>query len=92
MIKFTGSSGDRPVIGIGLSRENLERMMSGKPLTIDLATTRIESTMVETIDFNISSLILFAGETDLDLLQMLRDAEVPVDSISDLEHEENNDG
>jgi hypothetical protein len=92
MIKFIGSSGDRPVIGIGLSRENLERMMSGKPLTIDLATTRIESTMVETIDFNISSLILFAGETDLDLLQMLRDAEVPVDSISDLEHEENNDG
>jgi len=34
MIKFKGEIGDRPLIGFGLSHENINRMLAGNPVIV----------------------------------------------------------
>jgi hypothetical protein len=34
MVKFLGMSGDRRTIGLGLSRENCQRLLNGQPIRV----------------------------------------------------------
>ena len=57
MVKFSGtnSGSGGPVLGIGLSRENCERMLEGNPITF---------TTDSMAGLPALELLLFAGETD----------------------------
>lgn len=38
MIKFLGMNKDKPVFGFGLSEGNIEKLVEGKPIMVDLST------------------------------------------------------
>lgn len=73
MIKFLCVVESRPIVGVGLSRENCQRMLEGEPISIDLALQRIESTTKGVFDFNTAKLVLVAAESGEQLLDQLRD-------------------
>jgi hypothetical protein len=91
LIKFIGNdSSGRPILGVGLSRENCERLLAGKSIEIDLATTRIESTIVGGIDLNIASLVILGGETDRSITANLHEILGADENTPKLLHEEEN--
>ena len=67
MIKFAGSDTQtgRPVLGIGLSRENCDRLLEGQPILFDTAN------MTDFPDFTVC---IIAGETDESMAASLVDA------------------
>jgi hypothetical protein len=90
MIKFAGNVRGRSIFGVGLSRENCKRLLENKPIAIDLAATRLESTVAGTgIDFNSSILLIFGGDTEEEMEQVLKDNFDASDSL-ELGHDEEN--
>lgn len=63
MIKFIGERDGKPLVGIGLSRADCERLLEGKPITVDVAEMdpklRVE-------------LLVFAGENEDHMVAELR--------------------
>lgn len=62
MIKFLGARGGRPMIGFGLSRANCEKLVSGKPIFIDLKVMMMR--VHEVPDLNEATVLIFGAETD----------------------------
>lgn len=46
MIKASGRAGDKPLVIIGLSGENMTRLMADEPIQFDLAELGLPSTIV----------------------------------------------
>ena len=64
MIKFIAAGASGNVIGFGLSRENINRLVEGKPIVADLAALGIAGTEI----------FIFFGETEQALAKQLVDA------------------
>lgn len=61
MIKFTIHGNDNKThIGLGISRENVNRLVAGKPIRVDLAELGV------TVD---GGIMIYFGETERDLQQ-----------------------
>lgn len=68
MIKFLGERDGRPMLGLGLSRGNCERLLDGKPIFIDLSVMLFEC--ADKTNMNNATILIFGGETEE---QMQRD-------------------
>lgn len=68
MIKFLADRDGRPMLGLGLSRGNCERLLQGKPIFIDLKVMMFEC--ADKHDMNNATIFIFGGETEE---QMQRD-------------------
>lgn len=65
MIKFLGTVGDREVLGLGLSRDNCDKLLEGKPIKIDLEKMLAETD--QSYDLNKALVLIFGGETEADM-------------------------
>jgi hypothetical protein len=63
MIKFRGSRDGRPVVGLGLSRDNVERLTHDRPIIVDAADLG---------EPQWGQIVLFFGETEKDMQAELR--------------------
>lgn len=63
MIKFSGNNEGKRLIGFGLSRANIERLVAGKAILVDL------SEMGAGID---GKVFIFYGESETEMEAMLR--------------------
>lgn len=62
MLKFLGTLGGRPTIGLGLSRANCGRLLEGKPIFIDLRVMLMD---VEKLpNLNEATILIFGGENE----------------------------
>ncbi len=67
MIKFTGTNTEtgQPVLGIGLSRENCEKLLAGQPILFNTESLK---------DFPVMEVFILGGETEdsmaFDMLKM----------------------
>ena len=61
MIKFTNGDEKEPLIGLGLSHMNLDRLRDGKPLKVDL----------KELGFAGGILFIFAGKTEAHLVDQV---------------------
>ena|SRR5260370_963673 len=68
MLKFSGNNRQtgKPVLGIGLTRENCEDLLLGNPIKIDLG---------DGDRLPVLSLVIFAGETDEDMTKAMLDGD-----------------
>jgi hypothetical protein len=64
MIKFTAHRDDRKLVGLGLSRRNVERLMKGEPIMLDLVE------MDPTLDTLVT---IFFGESEREMERDLRE-------------------
>jgi hypothetical protein len=63
MIKFAfNDNEDRTHLGLGISRENVNRMIAGKPIRVDLTELGLAPN---------GSILIFFGETERELQQQL---------------------
>jgi hypothetical protein len=63
VIKATGRTGDgRPFVLLGLSGENITRLMADEPITVDLAAMGLPAIEV----------VIVAGRTEEDIVEKLR--------------------
>ena len=60
MIKFLGESPDGPVIGLGLSKRNVDLLQQGKPIEVNMADLHKEG-----------HIIIFYGDTEEQMRTML---------------------
>lgn len=72
MIKFRGEEKGNPLIGIGLSRKNCERLLAGDPIKFNLREVGLEHNI---------EVIVFGGETEQSMAAMLQ-----ADGLIDPEH------
>lgn len=72
MIKFIGEREGRPMLGLGLSRLNCEKLLDGNPIFIDLKVMAFESR----VDLNDATVLIFAGETEEAMLAELEAARI----------------
>jgi hypothetical protein len=64
MIKFIGTSGNKKLIGLGLSRRNCELLLQGKPIVVD----------VEKMDPELRiKVLLIGGETEAAMAKMMKE-------------------
>lgn len=61
MIKFLGQRNGRPMIGLGLSRGNCDRLIEGRPIFIDLKVMLAD---LPDYDLNEAVVLIFGGETE----------------------------
>lgn len=61
MIKFLGVRDGRPMLGLGLSRGNCERLLQGKPIFIDL---KVMIGLRDAPDMNDATVLIFGGENE----------------------------
>lgn len=61
MVKFSGKDREtgRPLLGIGLTRENCERLLAGKPIKLDTSSMQALPAL---------DVWILAGETEMDIL------------------------
>jgi len=62
MIKFKGGSSKDPLIGLGLSFENLDRLRAGEPIKVELPELGLKGT-----------LFIFAGTTEAELTEQIQE-------------------
>ncbi len=62
MLKFLGASPDGPVIGLGLSKRNVELLQQGNPVHVELADLKLKG-----------HIIIFYGDTEDDMRRMLEE-------------------
>ena len=68
MVKFTGTNqAGQPVLGLGLSRGNLNRLLEGKPIVLKPADVGLDWT---------GEIVIFAGQTEQAMIHMLSRAGV----------------
>ena len=65
MIRLTGKTGDRPFLILGVDRENINRLTSGKPIRVTM----------ESVDIERDVMVIF-GETLQDVMDQLTSAGV----------------
>ena len=70
MIKFFASKEGRPMIGLGLSRRNCEKLLEGKPNFIDLKVMLMQ--VQDVPDPNEATVFIFGGETEETMKAELR--------------------
>jgi hypothetical protein len=63
MIKYQGELDGKPLVGIGLSDENLRRLKEGAPIHINLLEVNLP--------YNVT-ILLFAGPTEETMVERLR--------------------
>ncbi len=71
MIKFLASSEGRPMIGLGLSRGNCEKLLQGKPIFIDLKVMAYQ-TEGSPLDTNEATILIFGGESEDEMQREMR--------------------
>lgn len=69
MIKFLASSEGRPMIGLGLSRGNCEKLVAGKPIFIDLKVMMMAVTNQPNL--NEATILIFGGDSEADMQQQV---------------------
>lgn len=62
MVKFTAAGPDGPIIGLGISEGNVERLKAGQPILVDL----------KTMGFQEGSIMIFYGESNAAMFQELK--------------------
>ena len=62
MIKFLAERDGRPMIGLGLSRGNCERLLANKPIFIDLKVMAMD--LNPPPNFNEATILIFGGEDE----------------------------
>ena len=62
MIKFLAERGGRPMIGLGLSRENCRKLLDGKPIFIDLKVMMMD--VQELPNLNEATILIFGGKDE----------------------------
>lgn len=67
MIKATGTYGGKPMLILGLSGENMTRLMADEPIVINCAELGLTDMVV----------LLVGGRTEADIAAQLRTAGVP---------------
>jgi hypothetical protein len=72
MIKFLAERDGRPMIGLGLSRGNCEKLLAGKPIFIDLKVMLMN--VAELPDLNEATILIFGGETEESMQAELKQA------------------
>lgn len=72
MIKFFGDNGNKGIVGIGLSKANLEKLQEGKPIKTELPST-------DGPEFYEHELIIFYGETEESMVNDLRKAGIKIE-------------
>ena len=73
MVKFKlNMKGNRIVLGIGLSEENLKRLKENKPILFKLSDFDLDEDVLDNID-NYEITILY-GESEKDIADYLKDA------------------
>jgi hypothetical protein len=72
MIKAAGKAGAEPLVVIGLSGENMTRLMAKEPIKFDLAELGLPSTVV----------IIVGGRTENDIIDDLQRAGLRTDKVS----------
>lgn len=70
MIKFVATKEGRPMLGLGLSRGNCERLLEGKPIFIDLKVLLMRSECPP--DMNDATILIFGGEDEESMQSELR--------------------
>lgn len=70
MIKFLGERMGRPTLGLGLSRENCERLLKGKPIFIDLKVMMMDCNPEPNL--NEATIFIFGGDTEEKLVAELK--------------------
>lgn len=76
MIRFSGTKKDRKFIGLGLTRENVDKLTAGQPIVVDGASVGVSG---------IDVLVLF-GETPDDVIRIL-DKSGAIGSSTTIHHE-----
>ncbi len=72
MIKFRAEGKDGPLIGLGLSQENMDRMTAGQPVHVKLEELGLEG-----------DIVIFYGKTEDELQRTLQTLIGPVTEIRD---------
>lgn len=62
MIKFLAQKDGRPMIGLGLSKENCKKLLEGKPIFIDLKVMLMNLPGQPIL--NETTIFIFGGETE----------------------------
>lgn len=75
MIKFFAEKEGRPMIGLGLSRGNCEKLLEGKPIFIDLKVMLMD--IEEVPDINEATILIFGGETEDEMVRTIGAAKMP---------------
>jgi len=73
MIKFTYGKGKKVSLGLGIARENVNRLIAGKPILVRL------SEVGTPID---DEILLYFGETEQDLMDQVREFLTPETKMS----------
>jgi hypothetical protein len=63
MIKFRGEDNGKPLVGIGLSRKNCERLLAGDPIKFNLREVGLP------LDIEV---LVFAGETEQSMYEQFK--------------------
>jgi hypothetical protein len=76
MIKFLAEREGRPMIGLGLSRDNCEKLLAGKPIFIDMKVMLMNVAVLP--DLNEATILIFGGETEESMqIELLRAGPLP---------------
>lgn len=62
MIKFLAHRDGRPMIGLGLSKGNCQKLLEGRPIFIDLKVMMMDCEKLP--DLNEATILIFGGETE----------------------------
>lgn len=86
MIKFLATRMDRPMLGLGLSKTNCEKLLAGKPIFIDLKV--MMAACDPATDMNDATIFIFGGDTEEQMIAELK-KHFPLPSEVHEHHEEN---
>lgn len=87
MIKFLGERDSRPMLGLGLSRSNCEKLLEGRPIFIDLKVMMMD--VQNEPNLNDATVLIFGGETEEVMQRDLRKYAAGMPGKTHKHHEEN---
>ena len=87
MIKFLGEKEGRPMLGLGLSRGNCEKLLQGKPIFIDLKVMMMN--VQDLPNLNEATILIFGGENEAAMQRDLGSFGVVIPKETHKHHEEN---